>query len=511
MATGFAPGVKSRKMPDFIDLLQNPPRLEDENYSVELRDLIAFILKPKVQDRPTMSDICEHAYIAKSAKEYPTSILSEMIQQYQQWESRGGVRTSLLNPLVGPAMFQASDFQNDSEEWNFSLTTQGVDELEMEVTEEDIDEALSQNRNILGVGPSANFHSAQQDSLEDAEGFCSPYISEGTPELDFQHNPDYQSDFTPSPSSQYSPTTPRAVREGDLYTSETPPTHRPAPPSNKGKSKATNYKMSDKTPSEAAALDLDRSLRTGESAVRGPTWALMGAYDPPTSDLPLRTGDHTLTHHQELQIGTGIGSSSSVPPVDLSSVAQAKANAQSKRQTMEWKFPVKRTPTVTSDVPALPTPHTRPQLHHAATAPVRQRDDDDNDSGTLDLDALMGDDLKDVRASELYAMPNSAAAMDFGNPRNSGTLDLDAMMAGDNEAGATSSIDEGPVRVGFGERFEGEVLAGPSTAAQTTTGPSIGVVRENAREAGNGREQQQAGVHTNGVMYEFSYLAPLIS
>ncbi|MCJ1478446.1 hypothetical protein MMC13_007126 [Lambiella insularis] len=550
MATGFAPGMKSRRMPDFIDLMRNPPRLEDENYSVELREFIAFILKPKVQDRPTMSAVCEHPYIAKSEGEFPTSMLSEMIQSYQEWENRGGVRTSLLNPNVGAAMLQAADFQNDSEEWNFSLTTQGLDDLEMEVTEEDIDEALSQNRDTLQFRRSVNFDRTHQASFHDTQSFRNPYTSAGSPELGFQHSSDYQNDFASSPSSQYSPSTPRGVRDGDLYVTESSLTRRPMPhtasnstnkgkgkavednmsdtnngssnlndkgkaidnkmPDNdntsKGKGKATEYEMANKTPSEAAAIDLDRSLRTGQSAVRGPTWALMGAYDPPTSDLPLRTDDHTSTHHQELQIGAGVGSSTPVPPVNLSSVAQVKANAQNKRQTMEWKFPVKQTAAVNTNAPALPTTRARPQLHHAVTAPVGQVRDDDDDPGTLDLDALMGNDLGDVRASGLYATPSHNPAMDFGNPRDSTTLDLDALMAGDNEEGSISGFGGGEshgfggeAARGFVEPPQGGPIAGPPTATMTNVGPSSGPIIGRDREGENG-QQHHAAVNGNGPM-----------
>ena len=149
-----------------------------------------------------------------------------------------------------------------------------------------------------------------------------------------------------------------------------------------------------------------------------------------TSDLPLRSDEDYSTHHQELQYDAGVIPSTSVAPVNLSSVAQVKANAQNKRKTMDWSFPTKpissTTATIDTKLPAVP----RAQLVHTVTAAVGTLATVSNE---IDLDAMWGDEFVDTRASALYAQPpvHTGTYPTFNPVR--ATLDLDAMMTGEYE------------------------------------------------------------------------------
>jgi hypothetical protein len=111
-------------------LKQNPPRLEDEQFSPELRDLVAVVLEPKPEDRPSMAEICAHERLAGSEKLYPTSSLKELVETYFRWEHSGGQRSSLFIKYgaARPEIMNLTDDDED-DEWNFS-TTAGFDQLQ---------------------------------------------------------------------------------------------------------------------------------------------------------------------------------------------------------------------------------------------------------------------------------------------------------------------------------------------------------------------------------------------
>lgn len=98
------------------------PKLEGEEFSDELKDLVVFSLNSDPATRPTMGDILGHPYIADSASSYPTSSLSELVRIYYQWAQRGGQRISLFNPGGAVAAEIPGDKPSLDEDWNFSTT-----------------------------------------------------------------------------------------------------------------------------------------------------------------------------------------------------------------------------------------------------------------------------------------------------------------------------------------------------------------------------------------------------
>lgn len=102
-------------------LNRNTPKLDSEDYSEGLKDLIAFALDSNPASRPTMADILAHPYIAGTEEEYPTSSVSELVRNYYQWSQRGGQRISLFHP-GGAAAAELPGTEEVEDDWNFSTT-----------------------------------------------------------------------------------------------------------------------------------------------------------------------------------------------------------------------------------------------------------------------------------------------------------------------------------------------------------------------------------------------------
>ncbi|KAJ5225935.1 hypothetical protein N7468_007160 [Penicillium chermesinum] len=121
-ATGNPPnsGLRER-MQIGRQLNRNTPKLDSENYSQGLKDLIAFALDSNPATRPTMADILQHPFIAGTEEEYPISSVSELVRNYYQWSQRGGQRISLFHP-GGAAAAEQPDVEDSDDDWNFSTT-----------------------------------------------------------------------------------------------------------------------------------------------------------------------------------------------------------------------------------------------------------------------------------------------------------------------------------------------------------------------------------------------------
>lgn len=121
-ATGNPPnsGLRER-MQIGRQLNRNAPKLDSENYTQGLKDLIAFALDSNPATRPTMADILQHPYIVDTEEEYPISSVNELVRNYYQWSQRGGQRISLFHP-GGAAAAEQPDLEESDDDWNFSTT-----------------------------------------------------------------------------------------------------------------------------------------------------------------------------------------------------------------------------------------------------------------------------------------------------------------------------------------------------------------------------------------------------
>lgn len=124
IASGLPPNARTNVLaPQYLGFLrENAPRLEGDQYSRELKNLIAFCLEPNPQRRPTIQQVQEHPYIKGTDDKYPTSTLAALVRAYKLWEERGGSRKSLFNPMGAQGPMDLSSTSMATDEWNFSTT-----------------------------------------------------------------------------------------------------------------------------------------------------------------------------------------------------------------------------------------------------------------------------------------------------------------------------------------------------------------------------------------------------
>ena len=130
MATGLPPNAGSIvDLSNFGSYLkQHCPRLADDQYSSELKDLVAFCLVEDPVQRPPIEQVQQHPYIHNTSDEYPTVSLSKLVSAYRVWEIQGGVRRSLFagGGAQGPPSNEPTPLAQD-DEWNFSATDEEMD------------------------------------------------------------------------------------------------------------------------------------------------------------------------------------------------------------------------------------------------------------------------------------------------------------------------------------------------------------------------------------------------
>ncbi|KAK6866568.1 Serine/threonine-protein kinase KIC1 [Candida tropicalis] len=74
---------------------QTPPRLEGREYSSALKECIALCLDENPEERPSAEDLLK-CRLMKAYKNYPTSILKEVISRYLLWRDRNASRDSVF-------------------------------------------------------------------------------------------------------------------------------------------------------------------------------------------------------------------------------------------------------------------------------------------------------------------------------------------------------------------------------------------------------------------------------
>lgn len=120
IATGFPPNVKDGISCENLGshLKTNAPRLEGDNFSKELRSLVAYCLELHASSRPTIEQVQRHPYLYSSHSFYPTITLSKLVKAYALWERRGNGRESLIMPSGATEPVD----NVETEEWVFSTS-----------------------------------------------------------------------------------------------------------------------------------------------------------------------------------------------------------------------------------------------------------------------------------------------------------------------------------------------------------------------------------------------------
>ncbi|KAI0869446.1 kinase-like domain-containing protein [Hypoxylon argillaceum] len=131
MASGLPPNA--RTMGDMNPntfgsyLKQHCPRLEGDQYSPGLKDLVAYCMVNNPTHRPTVVNVQKHHYIFNTEAAYPTESLSKLVRAYQLWESRGGTRQSLFSAGGAQGYYNAGEAAGETpnEEWDFGADHDG--------------------------------------------------------------------------------------------------------------------------------------------------------------------------------------------------------------------------------------------------------------------------------------------------------------------------------------------------------------------------------------------------
>ncbi|KAI9699200.1 MAG: hypothetical protein M1820_007279 [Bogoriella megaspora] len=160
MATGMPPNAKIH--PQALGkVLNNAPRLQNGDYTDDLRSFVSFCLQEEPQNRPAAATILDHHYISGTSEDYPTGGLIELLERYAQWEHQGGQRTSILNPFGAPGP-EALNANGEVDEWNFSTTA-------------DFDKRIS--KRLSRLQPSlSNTSSRSSATLDDFEAEGKPRV-----------------------------------------------------------------------------------------------------------------------------------------------------------------------------------------------------------------------------------------------------------------------------------------------------------------------------------------------
>ncbi|KAI1461596.1 kinase-like protein [Annulohypoxylon moriforme] len=124
IASGLPPNVRANVgLPQLGDYLrEHLPRLDGDQYSDQLKDLVAFCLEENPSKRPSIERVQQHPYIFNTSSRYPASSLSNLVKAFKLWEERGGSRKSLFGAGGAQAPTDLGSTSLATDEWNFSTT-----------------------------------------------------------------------------------------------------------------------------------------------------------------------------------------------------------------------------------------------------------------------------------------------------------------------------------------------------------------------------------------------------
>ena len=341
-----------------VQLGRQPPRLEDNHeWSTGLRELVAFILEPKPEYRPSMAAILEHPYIKYSEVAHPTETLAELVKVFYQWENSGGQRMSLFFNGGAEAAQFPDTLESEDGRWNFSTTAN----FEQQFTHSNHEQITSTEL----VSSPQDHDIEKKDFASTTDEISSTYLHQSnafvsTPLPAFQFD---LSDQTPNP---------------DLLSS-----------SANTNIEARAHELTEAMSAEDKAV-AEARIKRGERALQGLFDDRQKPYqygpkanvkdskstpstNRPRSDLPLRDdSSESSIHHKELIITHKSDGTMELPNIDLTNntikpggimkflgsadeegdndggESYGKAPGVDKRVTMDWKFPTQPEVTVTA-------------------------------------------------------------------------------------------------------------------------------------------------------------------
>ena len=124
IASGFPPnftaGIDFSRLGNHLK--HHTPKLDGDQYSSGLKDLVSYCLQQDPERRPTVEMVQRHKYIFMTEESYPKSTLSHLVRGFKLWEAQGGDRRSLFSAGGAQAPTDLSLMLLGNDEWNFSTT-----------------------------------------------------------------------------------------------------------------------------------------------------------------------------------------------------------------------------------------------------------------------------------------------------------------------------------------------------------------------------------------------------
>ncbi|KAJ4309042.1 Serine/threonine-protein kinase PAK 5 [Fusarium piperis] len=155
VASGLPPNARFRDIPRFGAYLKTHcPRLEGDQYSPGLKDLVACCMVEDPSLRPPIEQLQHHPYIHGTEVDYPTESLSRLVHAYKLWEAQGGSRASLFSPGGAQRELTSDLTSSTPDEWNFStLDDLDLDQLTVSDSFQSVFEAYDTNMDIRTKTP----------------------------------------------------------------------------------------------------------------------------------------------------------------------------------------------------------------------------------------------------------------------------------------------------------------------------------------------------------------------
>lgn len=357
IATGYPPHVKNglRSMEDIIESLKLGsrnfnPRLEGDEYSAGLKDIIACCMERDVEKRPTIEELQKHEYIANTEAEYPTASLASLVIAYRAWTDQGGSRKSLFHE--GGAAEDVSGLSAPalSDDWNFSTTTNFDAQVSQISTSLDID--------AVYAGNAVDF---KEDTVRPKQA---GRRRRPPPEALAQLPPPLAKVFDPNTLSDYKTSSQNHYNMAPQQYNQPPPDLHEPPPSQYNQGPALNF-----------ASDLPLRSDTGRTSTRE-SMIDLGGHD-------METGLSSFPDMGTIKPGARQAEDDGYSDFHRPALSDP-ADINPNRRTQDWKFPsmappasadpeVSRFPASSYELPRptiTPGAGGRPTLVHHPTEPL---------------------------------------------------------------------------------------------------------------------------------------------
>lgn len=147
-----------------------PPRLEGREYSPALKECIALCLDESPEERPLAEEL-SRCKLMKIYKNYPTSILKEIITKYLLWRDNNSSRDSVFMNLEDalPNNNSSAEEENNSEiqvKWDFDSLSSKEYIMDNDISIDQVNEMYDPNDNNFDDGFDHNDEETNNDTFK---------------------------------------------------------------------------------------------------------------------------------------------------------------------------------------------------------------------------------------------------------------------------------------------------------------------------------------------------------